>query len=231
MAREVFEREIQTILEEDFRVQFPASLRIEADWTAAGVKEAVDRLLADPEVDVLLALGVLTANDVGLRSQLPKPTFAPFVVNPELQGIPLKILERPLSRPGEVERVRVSGVSNLSYVTAGVDLVREVARFREITPFSRLAVLTLEAWRRPGMVLGANLAEALQSLNLEEVHMISVGALAEEAVKAIPLTAQAVYVTPLPRLSSAEFDRLVQLLIERRLPSFSYRGRSEVEGG
>ena len=229
--RQVLEREIQTILEENFRVQFPASQRIEADWTAAGVKEAVDRLFADSEVDVVLALGVLTSNDVALRSQLPKPAFAPFVINPELQGIPLKILERPLSRPGEVERVRVSGVANLSYITAGVDVAREVARLREITPFSRLAVLELGAWQQDGIGLVADLRGAFQSLNLEEVHVVPVGALAEEAVKAIPSTVQAVYVSPLPSLSSAEFDRLVQLLIERRLPSFSYLGRSEVERG
>ena len=37
--------------------------------------------------------------------------------------------------------------------------------------------------------------------------------------------------TPLPHLSAADFDRLVQALMNRRLPSFSLQGRHEVERG
>ncbi len=138
--RSVFEREIGIMLEERFNVQFPPEKRLEAYWTAAGVQAIIDRLLADPEVDLLLALGVLTSNEMARRSFLPKPVFAPFVVSRDLQGIPSEIRELPLSRPGEVERSRVSGVPNLSYVTFGGDLIRDVTQFQEITPFSRLAV-------------------------------------------------------------------------------------------
>ncbi|MCZ6485840.1 MAG: hypothetical protein O6826_09090, partial [Acidobacteria bacterium] len=125
-VRSVFEREIGIMLEEGFNVQFPPEKRLEADWTAAGVQAVIDRLLADPEVDLLLALGMLTSNELARRSLLPKPVFAPFVVSRGLQGIPSEIPERSLSRSGELERIRVSGVPNLSYVTFGGDLIRDL---------------------------------------------------------------------------------------------------------
>ena len=102
------------------------------------MEAVIDRLLADPEVDLLLALGVLSSNELALRGPLPKPVFAPFVFSRGLQGIPSEVLERPLSRPGEVERIRVSGIPNLSYVEFGADPVQDITQLQEITPFSRL---------------------------------------------------------------------------------------------
>ena len=122
-VRPVFEREITIMLQEEFDVRFPPEKRLEADWTATGVQEAIDRLLSDPEVDLVLAVGVLSSNDLARRGPLPKPVFAPYVFSQGLQDIPSEILERPLSRPGEVERIRVSGVPNLSYVAYGGDPV------------------------------------------------------------------------------------------------------------
>jgi len=71
--RLVFEQEIGIMLEEQFDVRFPPQTRLEADWTATGVREVIDRLLADPEVDLLLALGVLSSNELARRGPLPKP--------------------------------------------------------------------------------------------------------------------------------------------------------------
>lgn len=48
---------------------------------------------------------------------------------------------------------------------------------------------------------------------------------------AITADVEAVYVGPLLRLSSAEFQRLITGLIERRLPSSSFFGKSDVELG
>ena len=229
--RSVFEREIGIMLAEGFNVQFPPEKRLEADWTAAGVQAVIDRLLADPEVDLLLALGVLTSNELARRSFLPKPVFAPLVVSRDLQGIPSQIREQPLSRPGEVERSRVSGVPNLSYVTFGGDLLQDVTQLQEITPFSRLAVLTLDAWEEAGVDLEQELRNALGSLNLEQIDVVPVGASLEAALNLIPSSAQAVYVTPLPRLSSVDLDLLIEALIDSQLPSFSLVGRGEVELG
>ena len=56
-GRSIFEREITELLGGEFDVSFPADKLVVADHTAEGVKAATDRLLADPEVDFLIALG------------------------------------------------------------------------------------------------------------------------------------------------------------------------------
>ena len=57
------------------------------------------------------------------------------------------------------------------------------------------------------------------------------GSSLEAAIAAIPAGAEAVYVTPLTQLPPGDFDRLIRALIDRRLPTFSCWGRSDVERG
>ncbi len=64
-----------------------------------------------------------------------------------------------------------------------------------------------------------------------DIDLVPVGASIDEAVAAIPANAEAIFVTPLWHLSSSDFDLLADALIERRLPSFSTRGREDVEQG
>src|SRR5687767_11966808 len=68
-----FEREIVDLLGNDVEVTFPEAKRITADWTVAGIRAAADRLLADPEVDLILGLGLLASNELARRPDLPKP--------------------------------------------------------------------------------------------------------------------------------------------------------------
>ena len=57
------------------------------------------------------------------------------------------------------------------------------------------------------------------------------GRSAKEALAKLDPDVEAVYVPPLLHLSAEEHDRLVRGLIRCRLPSFSLRGRWEVERG
>jgi outer membrane protein TolC len=214
--RKTFEQEITELLRGEFDVIFPAEKRIEADFTAEGIHAALNGLLADPEVDFVLALGAVVSFEACRRGELSKPVVAPFVIDPEVQGIPL--------------RNGTSGTRNLSYVVIGVRMLREVQLFREIVRFKRLILLSSHGLQRGLSEIQANMVRALRDLGIE-VEVVPVGRSAEEALEAIPADTEAVYVAPLVQLAPGEFDRLVAGLIERRLPSFSMWGRSEVERG
>ncbi len=58
------------------------------DWTLDGVSKALDEVLSDDEIDIVLAMGVASSFLVSQRSDLPKPVIAPFVLDAEMQGIP-----------------------------------------------------------------------------------------------------------------------------------------------
>lgn len=81
------------------------------------------------------------------------------------------------------------------------------------------------------MDLEREFQNALRSLNLEQIDLVPVGVLLEDALSVIPSGVQAVYLTPLPRLSSADSDLLAEALINSQLPTFSMVGRGDVERG
>ena len=228
--RTTYEREITQLLQAEFDVRFPPEKRLQADWTAAGVNAVLDRLLTDPEVDFVLTLGPLTSNAVARRGPLPKPVIAPYVLGQELQGIPFEVRESQVAGQQTVEQIHVSGVPNLSYVNILTDFAREVSRFHEIVPFSRLTILIMEALSEAIPEVPETMARELGPLGLE-MSRVEVSDSLEEALAAIPSDTQAVYVTPLLQLPSGDFDRLVETLIQRQLPSFSLWGQSEVRRG
>ena len=55
--RSAIRADVIELLSIDFQVNLPPDKQIEADWTLAGIQGAIDQLLADPEVDLLLTFG------------------------------------------------------------------------------------------------------------------------------------------------------------------------------
>ena len=226
----LFKDEITALLGREREVLFPADKQLQADWSAAAVRANLQLLWDDPEVDVVLALGVLSSNEAGRRPSLPKTTLAPYILAPEIQGVPY--VERRGRTPGlAAERIfHVSGVSNLSYTAVGTDFRREVEELLRIVQFERLTVLQMEALRDGIPEIRDRLRDEIQPLGVE-VSVVAVGKDVNAALDAIPAGAQAVYVTPLLQLPAGGIETLAQGLIERRLPSFSLWGRTEVQKG
>ena len=54
--RSLFEQEILELARGEFDVRFPEEKLVRADWTVTGVRRAIDQLLTDREVDLLLPL-------------------------------------------------------------------------------------------------------------------------------------------------------------------------------
>ena len=226
---QIFREEISLLLDTEYSALFPADKQLVADWTAAGVRRSLDQLLGDSGVDMVLTLGILTSAEAGRRNSLNKPVLAPFASIPGRLGIPSQI--REVTSPGEPERVLVSGVRNLSYLPLGIDYLRDVEAFREVVGFERLTVLVLAAWGELGIDLERLIRQDLAGIGINDVDLIPVGSSFDQALAAIPSNAEAVYITPLPAVGEADFRRLVEILKQRRLPSFSALGREQVSLG
>ncbi len=213
---ETLEDEIRRQTRGKFDVAFPSELRVTGDWNRASVEALIDGLFARPDVDLVIAFGPIGSNDVAHRRNLPVPAVAMRIVDAELQGVPFQ-------GPG-------SGVRNLNYLSAPVNLTRDVLGFREVVSFDRLAVLVPE-WLEdalPGLVTG--LVSELGDIGVD-YRRVPVGYSAGEALAALPDDVEAVIVAPLIHMDPEEFERLIAGLIERRLPSFSLLGVDEVERG
>ena len=125
--RNLFQKEILDLMHGEFDVRFPSDKHIQADWTVRGVKTAIDTLLADREVDMVLAFGVMASDEVCRRGDLPKPAIAPFVIDAELQGLPLE--------------GGASGVKNLSYVFFPASIKSDIEAFLRVVPFRKLTIM------------------------------------------------------------------------------------------
>jgi outer membrane protein TolC len=208
--------EIRGLLSGEFDVRMPADLTVEADFTVRGIEEALDRLLVHPEVDVIVIFGAIASHIAATRRNLAKPVVAAIILDQELQGV-------GMSETGG------SGVNNLSYIA--LPEPDDIFVFREIVPFDRVAVLGNGPLADAIPELSQTLQVAGQTIGLDVVF-IPVGLTIEPTLAALDeVSVEAVYVTPQFQLSEEDWRRLVQGLIDRRLPSFSWFGRPEVVDG
>jgi outer membrane protein TolC len=212
----LFQQEILQLTEGEFDVQFPEDKILDADWTVEGVRGALDRLFADPEVRIVLALGVLASHEVCSRDPIPKPAIAPIVIDADLQGLP--------------QKDGASGVKNLSYIGFPHNIQRDITGFREIVPFDNVAVLFNEGLLDFMPDLAANARGILETIGIDP-YLVPVGRSIDDVLKKLPPHVEACYLAPLHHLPPGGFDKLVRALIDRKTPSFSLMGRPDVERG
>ncbi len=214
--RQLFEREIEAILSGEFEVRFPDDKFLTGDWTRAGANAMLDRLLADPAVDIVLAMGIMVGAEATQRGPFPKPVIAPFILDSDVPGLPF--------RDGG------SGVGNLAYLASPGSIERDLKAFAEIARFTNLAVVGSRPVLETFDTLVPHVTRVAADLGLQ-TSVVAVGASVEDALAAIPEGADAVYVLPILQLPPEDFDRLIQGVNALGLPSFSYFGRDEIERG
>jgi outer membrane protein TolC/ABC-type uncharacterized transport system substrate-binding protein len=215
-VRAAFVREIAAYFGRAQTVDFPARHVIAADWTQQGAAAAIDQLLARQDVDIIVALGPVGSNVLAHRHPLAKPAIAALVVDASLQRLPVES--------------GTSGVRNLNYVNVAYTAMRTLQLFHDVVPFRSLAVLI-----RPGLfeeipeldARGRAIADSLAA----SITFVPVTTSAASALAALPPNADAAYLGPAEQLSEAGLDSLIRGLRARRLPTFSFTGRSEVERG
>ncbi len=203
---ELFKTEITQLLQSDFDVRFPAqSIRI-ADWQADTIRSYLNALLADPSVDMVLAMGIIASHYACHLDSYPKPLIAPYVLNTRYQNI--------------VFDQFTSGVHNLNYVTQSSDFEAELRKFKEIVPFTHMAffqnkaILTALPWFRE------NMQQAAQRIGIT-AYFIELGQSLGNGLAQLDSATDAVYISPMLNLPSDEMATLIGALQQRNLPSFT----------
>jgi|GEM_PF-151230 len=211
----LLQAEVANVVGNDVAIEMPQSKHLAGDWTLEGADAALDRALHDKEVDVVLTLGVLASNQAAQRTALNKPVIAAAVVDSDLQNFPLN--------------KGVSGRRNFTYVTDFQGVEDNVRTFNKVVGFKHLVVL-VDADLLRALPRLADKANALAAkLNLR-ITLMPVAANAAAVLAALPVDADAVYVTSL-RLNDADEHELIRGLNARRLPTFSGTGRADLEAG
>lgn len=209
-------REILALTEGELDVRFPASSQREGDWTLVGARRMFRELLADPELDLVINLGVLASQAACCQDPLPKPVIAPIILDGDLQRFPFS--------------EGTSGVHNLAYLAFQDTLSEELAVLRRVVPFEKVAIVA-------NGLLVSELPEIIETTSKKlasagiAFEYISAGRTADEVLAAIPDDADAVYVWPQFQMSSEENQRLIDGLKARRLPGFASMNIQQVNAG
>ena len=213
---ETVKQEIIDLTEGEFEVAFPVAMQVDGGWTDTGVNQAIDSLLSNKETDLIITLGFVASNEISKRRELSKPSIAAFLIDADLQGL-------PVSDGG-------SGVKNLAYIDRMQRLEREIASFQDITPISHLAILTDKSiiQTMPQLIQAT---EKMVRKKGFEVRFVGVAASVADVLQNLGDDVDGVLVTPLFRLTDDDFQNLANGLIQRGMPSYSYTGIKEVEHG
>ena len=214
--REILQKGMNEVLGKESSVIFPPEAFLVGDWTLPGVHALNSRLLADPQINIVLGMGLIASQDLATRGQLPKPVIAPIIIDVERQHVPLKN--------------GTSGVKNLNYLVYPTTFARDLQLYRDIIPIRKLVNISSKPYDDvlpPASVTVPELGRRL-GIEITEVYL---GFSADEVLRALPKDADAVFLEPTLHLPPSEFRKLVQGFIERRLPSFSFFGESEVRQG
>lgn len=216
VIRDLTQREVLALTEGEFEVDFPDSSYLIGDWTLATARRNLERLLDDPEIDLVITWGLIGSHTACCIGEPSKPMIAPVVIDPSLQALPFQD--------------GTSGISNLNYVALPDTLAQELETFREIVPFEHVAILASSSLLEAIPELVERTRQNLTGSGVEFTY-IPVSQSADEIFTALPSVADAVYVWPLFQFSPVENRRLIDGLIERGLPAFSALGSGDVEAG
>jgi outer membrane protein TolC/ABC-type uncharacterized transport system substrate-binding protein len=164
----------------------------------------------------VLTLGEVATHEVCKRGTLPKPVIAANVIDAGTQQLPLE--------------KGTSGVVNLNYINTFSDIDRAFQSFLDVAPFYRVVILA-DGFQVRSIPQLKTLERRIANEFSLDMSVIQVETEIGPALEQIPENTDAIFVSRLPRLSNTEFDALVAGLIKKRLPSFAFNGRADVEKG
>ncbi len=207
--------EIQSLVGDEFDVRLLPAKQVDGGWQLNRIEQAFGKLYADPEVDIVLALGFGAATVAVNRASFPKPTLAVMILDERLSSAPRKGVG--------------SGVANLTYISVKSELEEAIKTLQRLTDISSVAILTdaLVAEAMPRLLSAS--AAIGKRFNLQITPVSHNGQF--NILDQLPAGVDAVVIGALPRVSKADQQKLLQQLKQRNLPSFSIMGMELVEAG
>lgn len=211
--------EVQALTQREFDVRFSSDYTVTTDGTVAGARRSLELLYRAAAVDLVIAGGPVVAHaalELGRAGRLPKPTVASGVLHAGVQRAPLA--------------GQASGVGNLNYIAFPTDVPADLRVLAQIVDFNHVAFLFSGRIATAIPELEAHYLAAARAVGAEAT-VVAVSGDVDAVLAALPAVADAVFLAQPLDLGRDGMARLAAGLRERRLPSFSAVGTSQVEAG
>lgn len=212
-TQQKYEDELLALTAGEFDVQIRA---FPGEWSKESINAAIDRAYADPDVDMILVTGFVANQLAATKRVFSKPTFLPIILDIGLlAGI-----------AGEES----SGIPNLNFLSAYANFGDDLDALSRVVTYENLV-----------MFIDSNLSSAIPELReaayaVSEARGIQLLEVTHDGIDhrlmdRIPAETDAIFLSGLPRMPPADFDRLVEAINEAGLPSYSFVGVQDVERG
>ena len=212
------ERELKVLTKGEFPVSFVSLPSFTAGWNIAGVEHALKAALRDPNVDIVLAMGLLVSEAAARPDiRLEKPVMGGIILDSDLTTLPLDESGR-------------STKPNFSFVVSSLRVKDDLEAFHAMIPFRTLHVLADGRWVSGTNGFHGAFERLGKEMNFTPV-LVPMGETADDALARLQGDVEAVYLTPPVRMSRAEKRALIEGINKRKIPSFSLRGLPDVEIG
>ena len=210
----VFVDELTSLTSGEFSLQFRP---FGGGWSSAGINAALDQAYADPQVTLVLVLGIAANQMLVSRPSFAKPTFLPLVFDADLLGAP--------ASDGQG-----SGRRNLNYLSESLQFEEHLRALRRVYPFQRVGFVVDQIILEAVGGMAERARQGAQASGVTLHFMVHGGT--DSIWSQLPDDADAILVTGLPRMPSADFDQMLARFAQMKLPSFSLvGGQSSVARG
>lgn len=210
--------ELQLLLGADRKIVLVRTPELCADWKPDRAEKALKTAMSIPDVDVILSAGMLpTTWAARPELELTVPVVAGFHLADEVMHLPV----------GPDLR---SAKKNLNFIYIKGHMRHDFRRFAELIGKGPLLSLTDKRIlaTMPGAVRRATKIASQEGM---ELRVQGTGAVADEVLASLPEDVRAIYLTPAFSMSDAEWQKLIDGLNARHIPTFSLLGEVDVRKG
>lgn len=204
--------EVKAVVGQDAAIEFPADAVLVNDFDVELARTQYQKLL-DRDVDIILAFGPTTNEVISAQSKHAKPTILFSAINIDLVDV-------------DTSRT-TSGINNFTYILAPWTFEKDLQDFRTLYNFRKVAVLGASGpWNTKN--LRDNLDQTFAKLNAEyeTVAFESIEQLSQDLDGF-----DAVYMSKGFNLLPETMQRIADLLIQLKLPSFTTNLSDDVQNG
>ena len=210
----------RSLTRREFDVRFPADKQRVGVWTIESTRQHYQALLDDPEVDVVLALGVISSG-LAVGGPASKPVIAPLTIDTVAQGLtPVPNASQQLS----------SGIPNVHYLAGPSEVIDELKTFRELIGGDHIAMVIDRQLLQSVVGLDSFIQDSRDATG-SSIQVVAADDTADDVLDALPAGIDGVYITPLVGMPTTEFLDLIAALNARDLPTFSLTGHEDVRLG
>ena len=199
------------------RLEFRGGADYDGGSTFDGASAALDRALADPEVDIVVVTGAM-GTAAARRRNFDKPVVSSFPQYTDHWG-QLETSTGRSSRP------------NFSFIVLEPNqYASDATTSKQLLNFSAAHFFLPDAWREALPAIREAISALARSAEIE-IDIAFVGADIPQTLASLPPTVEVALLGQLTHLTSDQRAELIAGLNERRIPTFSLAGHPDVELG